>query len=103
MIEVDLHGLTSEQAMIEVMEYIYDFKNHKYESILFITGKGTGILKVSLEQLLEKNNISFQVVNKGGAYLIQDLANSYTYNNEYDDEEEFDDYEDLDELFDQYK
>ncbi|MFV8401019.1 Smr/MutS family protein [Mycoplasma sp. 005V] len=104
---VDLHGLTSEQAMIEVVKHLYDLKRNKTDSVLFITGNGTGTLKAALETFLEKNKIQYSIQNDGAAYHLDSrncFANSGSnlYNNE-DFEDELLDEDDLEDIFTGYK
>ncbi|MHA0272889.1 Smr/MutS family protein [Mycoplasma sp. 48589B] len=101
---VDLHGLNSEEAMIEVVKHIYDLKRNKIDSVLFITGNGTGTLKAVLESFLVKNKIDYELRNDGAAYYL-DSDNSFkNCTNFYDDTEvEELDEDDLEDIFTGYK
>ncbi|WLP85190.1 Smr/MutS family protein [Mycoplasma seminis] len=103
---VDLHGLTSEEAMIEVVRHLYDLKRSKVDSVLFITGNGTGTLKAALETFLEKNSIRYEIQNNGGAYYVNAAwAFSDNLNTKHDKELEEDliDEDDLEDIFTGYK
>ncbi|MFV8467476.1 Smr/MutS family protein [Mycoplasma sp. Sp48II] len=104
---VDLHGLTSEQAMIEVVKHLYDLKRNKIDSVLFITGNGTGTLKAALETFLVKNKIKYHLQNDGAAYYLDSKdcfsgSNSSLYDEE-DFEDELLDEDDLEDIFTGYK
>ncbi|SJZ43923.1 Smr/MutS family protein [Mycoplasmopsis verecunda] len=102
---VDLHGLTSEEAMIEVVKHLYDLRRNKVDSVLFITGNGTGTLKSALETFLDKNNIKYQTTNNGGAYQVDAWSFTDSMNSPHDKELEEDllDEDDLDDIFTGYK
>ncbi|QNM93486.1 Smr/MutS family protein [Mycoplasma sp. Pen4] len=93
---VDLHGLRTEEAMIEVVNQLYELDNHKISSITFITGNGTGALKAALESLLEKNNYNYSIFNNGGAYIV---TLKETQNNYYIEDEGVIDDEDIEDIF----
>ncbi|WAM10679.1 isochorismatase family protein [Mycoplasmopsis cynos] len=40
-IEVDLHGLESQEALIKIQEYVFDLLENRYQKIIFITGNGS--------------------------------------------------------------
>ncbi|QCZ36422.1 Smr/MutS family protein [Mycoplasma nasistruthionis] len=102
-IEIDLHGLRSEEAEIEIAQHLFDLKRYRVDSILFITGIGTKVLKTTLETILDKENMSYQVVNSGGAYLVRMREDSYNYDDfdEYDSSNITDN--EINELFEQFK
>ncbi|PCG21069.1 Smr/MutS family protein [Brachyspira sp. G79] len=65
---LDLHGLTSDRALIEVKHFIYECKKNKISPILIIHGKGFGsenkipVLKNMVEYYLQtdgKNHIKY--------------------------------------------
>ncbi|KLI47348.1 Smr/MutS family protein [Brachyspira hyodysenteriae] len=76
---LDLHGLTSERALIEIKHFIYECKKNKTSPILIIHGKGFGsenripVLKNLVEYYLAtegKNYIKFSSdapINLGGS------------------------------------
>ncbi|KLI30999.1 Smr/MutS family protein [Brachyspira hyodysenteriae] len=76
---LDLHGLTSERALIEIKHFIYECKKNKISPILIIHGKGFGsenripVLKNLVEYYLAtegKNHIKFSSdapINLGGS------------------------------------
>ncbi|ACN84609.1 Smr/MutS family protein [Brachyspira hyodysenteriae] len=76
---LDLHGLTSERALIEIKHFIYECKKNKISPILIIHGKGFGsenripVLKNLVEYYLAtegKNYIKFSSdapINLGGS------------------------------------
>lgn len=76
---LDLHGLTSDRALIEVKQFIYECKKNKISPILIIHGKGFGsenripVLKNLVEYYLAtegKNHIKYfsdAPINLGGS------------------------------------
>ena len=76
---LDLHGLTSERALIEIKHFIYECKKNKISPILIIHGKGFGsenripVLKNLVEYYLVtegKNHIKYYSdapINLGGS------------------------------------
>lgn len=76
---LDLHGLTSERALIEIKHFIYECKKNKISPILIIHGKGFGsenripVLKNLVEYYLAtdgKNHIKYYSdapINLGGS------------------------------------
>ena len=76
---LDLHGLTSEMALIEIKHFIYECKKNKISPILIIHGKGFGsenripVLKNLVEYYLAtegKNHIKYYSdapINLGGS------------------------------------
>ena len=77
--KLDLHGLTSERALIEIKHFIYECKKNKISPILIIHGKGFGsenripVLKNLVEYYLVtegKNHIKYYSdapINLGGS------------------------------------
>lgn len=66
---IDLHGLTQEQAIGKIQNAIFSAKTNNYDSIKIITGKGNGVLKYLLENYCDENNLNYQLLNDG-QYLI---------------------------------
>ena len=52
--ELDLHGLTVDEALSELDQFL---NQHSGEQILIIHGKGTGILKKAVRDFLKKNQL----------------------------------------------
>lgn len=52
--ELDLHGLTVDEALSEIEQFLYQ---HSGETILIIHGKGTGILKKAVRDFLKENQM----------------------------------------------
>ncbi|AMD81253.1 hypothetical protein MCANUFG4_01288 [Mycoplasmopsis canis UFG4] len=81
---VDLHGLESKDAIITIQKHLFDLESNKIHEIDFITGKGSGILKVSLEDFINKHNehsefkIKLTQVNEGLYKIwIDQISSSY--------------------------
>ncbi|VEU72827.1 recombination and DNA strand exchange inhibitor protein [Mycoplasmopsis gallopavonis] len=57
--QVDLHGLETDEAVIIAYQHLLEFQKNQIDSLVFITGKGTGALKTVIANLLdkEKSNI----------------------------------------------
>lgn len=100
---IDLHGLEVEDLIKVVSNVIYEFKLEKVQKIHFITGKGTGALKTSLENLLDSEGIYYSVHNNGGLYEIafwdQNQNKQYYSYNEYSFDEYLADEEEIDDIF----
>lgn len=96
---VDLHGLETQEASIIAYQHMYDLINGKIDEIIFITGIGTGALKYTVENLCDKNNLNYQLLNNGGAYLV--TRKSIIIN--FDDEENEADWEDIKNIFEEFK
>ena len=54
--EIDLRGLTIEEAEIEVDKYLDDAKIAGLNSVVLIHGKGTGALRSGLQQFLRAHH-----------------------------------------------
>lgn len=69
---IDLHGLTEEQAYGPILNALFELENNLHiDSIVFITGKGTGILKMVLERTLEEEGYFWVIDNKNqGSYTV---------------------------------
>lgn len=52
--ELDLHGLTVDEALSEIDQFLYQ---HSGETILIIHGKGTGTLKKAVRNFLKENQM----------------------------------------------
>lgn len=53
--KIDLHGLTSDIARVYINDFINDNIKMKNQIILIIHGIGTGILKKTTKEVLNKN------------------------------------------------
>lgn len=100
-VELDLHGLTWEQAQNKILFLIDELKNYKIDTVLFVTGKGTQALKTFTIKLLDDNFIDWEITNKNGAILayIED-------DNVYFGEENFnskDQEKNIEEIFEKFK
>ncbi len=77
--ELDLHGLTKEEAQEEVLDFIDEARMKNYGRVRIITGKGLhsennqGVLKNFVQALLEKENLKYSdaKVNEGGSGAIE--------------------------------
>lgn len=99
--EVDLHGLYTEEAAKDLYKHIFDLKNGRIDSILFITGKGTGALKTYVEDFLEKNELIWELRNNDGAFYVTCDQNRNTYyQNDPEDEHKK---EIINDLFEEFK
>ncbi|WP_426461499.1 Smr/MutS family protein [Mycoplasma hafezii] len=102
---VDLHGLESQEASIVVFQYINEFKKRKIDAVMFITGKGTGILQATVEKMLEQNNLNYVLENDRGAYYVSQATNyDYFYNQDFDDDDnEIIDELEIEDIFEKFK
>ncbi|EKV57433.1 Smr/MutS family protein [Brachyspira hampsonii] len=63
---LDLHGLTSERALIEIKHFIYECKKNKISPILIIHGKGFG----SENRIpVLKNLVEYYLVTEGKSHI----------------------------------
>lgn len=63
---LDLHGLTSDRALIEVKHFIYECKKNKISPILIIHGKGFG----SENRIpVLKNLVEYYLLTEGKNYI----------------------------------
>lgn len=53
--KIDLHGLDREIARVEVLDFIRDNKKLKNEIVVIVHGIGSGILRKTVHDTLEKN------------------------------------------------
>ncbi|WP_322960980.1 Smr/MutS family protein [Mycoplasmopsis cynos] len=115
-IEVDLHGLESQEALIKIQEYVFDLLENRYQKIIFITGNGSGALKTTLENFINNHNkhskqkIKSTPVNNGSyqleVYYDFDLENEINDNNYYDNDvlnDKMISQKDVDNIFDEWK
>ncbi|MDZ7293585.1 Smr/MutS family protein [Mycoplasmopsis pulmonis] len=67
---VDLHGLDQQDALGKIINLLFDLENSDDQKVLVITGRGYGVLKQTLEQILDEQDYYYEIQNNGGAYLI---------------------------------
>ncbi|WP_036452890.1 Smr/MutS family protein [Mycoplasma buteonis] len=101
---VDLHGLESQEASIIVLKEILSFKKGLIDELFLVTGHGTGILKVTVEDLLRKNDLNYKLSNNSGAFYLSKSNNfDYFYNIKYnEDDEQIIDEQEIKDLFDEF-
>lgn len=64
--KLDLHGLTSERALIEIRKFIYECKRNKISSVLIIHGKGFG----SRDRIpVLKNLVEYYIATEGKNHI----------------------------------
>ncbi|WAM04493.1 isochorismatase family protein [Mycoplasmopsis cynos] len=115
-IEVDLHGLESQEALIKIQEYVFDLLENRYQKIIFITGNGSGALKATLENFINNHNkhskqkIKSTLINNGSyqleVYYDFDLENEINDNNYYDNDvlnDKMISQRDVDNIFNEWK
>ena len=76
--ELDLHGKTKTESILELMVFLSDCKSNDYEKVRIITGKGLhsrggeGVLKQYVEDFLHKHKYTFSnaKINEGGEGAI---------------------------------
>lgn len=68
--DVDLHGLTSDQAILKVDRYLHDAFRSGYYTTRVIHGKGTGVLQIAVRDYLSHhplvNSYRWGRVGEGG-------------------------------------
>lgn len=69
---LDLHGLNSFEATVKVKEFINDNIKLKNEKVVIIHGKGTGILKNVVHNLLKSNKyvLNYYIYNLNDGMTI---------------------------------
>ena len=69
--EIDLHGMDRYEARESINSFIYRsvINGHRYINI--ITGKGTGVLRKTLEECLDDKNVYKYVINFSNAHRKQ--------------------------------
>ena len=69
--EIDLHGMGRYEARESINSFIYRsvINGHRYINI--ITGKGTGVLRKTLEECLDDKNVYKYVINFSNAHRKQ--------------------------------
>lgn len=60
--KIDLHGLNQTEARMRVKKFIENSYNQNFKVSLIITGKGKGILKNSLSNWLNEDDISHMIL-----------------------------------------
>ncbi|MCK5490469.1 MAG: Smr/MutS family protein [Candidatus Pacebacteria bacterium] len=74
-LELDLHGLTREEARSEVLDFLNEAKRSGNSKVRIITGKGLhsensrGVLKEHIESILEGEGLEFcdAKISEGGS------------------------------------
>ncbi|MCK5413011.1 MAG: Smr/MutS family protein [Candidatus Pacebacteria bacterium] len=77
--EIDLHGLTKDEAREEVLSFVDEARMKNYNRIRIITGKGLhsengrGVLRGFVQSLLEKQNLKYSdaKIDEGGSGAIE--------------------------------
>ncbi|MDD6223956.1 MAG: Smr/MutS family protein [bacterium] len=54
---LDLHGMDREITKVLVKEFIYDNYRMKNQKVVIIHGKGTGILKKTVHEVLKRDRL----------------------------------------------
>jgi DNA mismatch repair protein MutS2 len=52
---IDVRGMTAEEAMLDVEKYLDDASLANLKVVTIVHGKGTGVLRNTIQQLLKKN------------------------------------------------
>ena len=76
--EIDLHGLTREEARVSLLNFLENAKNKKYNRVRVITGKGLhsengqSVLGGYIRNLLEKEGLNYSAAKicDGGSGAI---------------------------------
>ena len=76
--ELDLHGLTKEEAREEVLDFLSEARVKRYNRIRIITGKGIhsennqGVLNKYVQAILLKENLEYHEakISEGGSGAI---------------------------------
>lgn len=73
---IDLHGFDKEYALFKVNEFINDSLKLKKYDLIIIHGKGTGVLKNSIHELLknDKRVIEYKIDNYNDGQTIVRLG-----------------------------
>ena len=67
---IDLHGLTEQEAIGQIMSALISLELEECEEIEFITGKGHVLTRV-VEELVEEHNMNYYRDQKhGGSYKV---------------------------------
>ncbi|QJG66799.1 Smr/MutS family protein [Mycoplasma phocoenae] len=77
--KIDLHGLDIQEVTSKVLNAIYSLNNSNDDSVELITGKGTGALKLRVEELLDEEGVDWDYYNADGTSFIV----YKTYDDEY--------------------
>lgn len=83
---VDLHGFNIQQALSKV-ELAWDYAfEYYYDELQIVTGKGSGTIKTSIEDMLLKEGYSY-IEDSNSASFIVDLSSINDFEDySYDDE-----------------
>ncbi|KKB26979.1 hypothetical protein MM26B8_02050 [Mycoplasmopsis meleagridis] len=80
LISLDLHGYERKEIIGKVEFALDKVKNGNLDQILIISGKGKKSLKNYVEEILDFNNLEYEMTNNGGAFLVK-RKNSIKYSN----------------------
>ena len=77
--EIDLHGLTKEEAREEVLDFLSEARIKRYDRIRIITGKGIhsrnnqGVLNKYVQAILAEEDLEYceAKINEGGSGAIE--------------------------------
>lgn len=61
----DLHGMQVQEMVAFVSTKLISLELGDVSSIDFITGVGTGALKLEIEQLFKEHNLKYEIINNG--------------------------------------
>ncbi|CRH46037.1 Smr domain [Chlamydia trachomatis] len=67
---IDLHGQTSEEAIVNVLNALFSLEQEEfYEFFDIIVGNGTGTLKFVVSDLLEEEGYLFDFINSNRSII----------------------------------
>lgn len=56
---IDLHGLTRDDARSVVNKFLHECRDKKFNHVLIIHGKGSGVLQEEVKDILENSSLVF--------------------------------------------
>lgn len=68
---VDLHGLTVDEAISDVILAFEEAKEDEYDELEIITGIGEGILQTAVEEYLLDNELTYTISDNGASMVVE--------------------------------
>lgn len=72
--ELDLHGLSVEEATSQILMILFSFDNDEFsDELIIVTGHGLNAMKTTFLNIIddEAHKYTYQQINNGGSFIIK--------------------------------